>query len=358
VLQKRKVWAFGTLLAVLAATVLITERQPRIYRATAALIIEATPPRVLSGVKDVVELGSGSTYWAMRDYFQTQYKVIRGLEVCDRVVARLRLDEAPEFMGVRAGEEIDEATRRSRLENKVPARVLQSRITVEPVRDSMMVYVHVEDRDPDRAAAMANEVAEAYRTQNIDYRRAVTQEANADLRQMVERYRESKEEADQQLLAFERQHGVGSFASRREALEDRIKLLNERQGQLLVKRADLQARVARIRKMMGQEDLFRVPLDTILASSLVSGLKTRYAELRDERTRLSVQYGEKHPALQAVDAQAEELRKTLRAEVDAYVRQSEEEAERIQREVEASYSPEMLALHARIRALRDKQQRS
>jgi len=320
VLQKRRIWAFGTLLAVLAATVLITERQPRIYRATAALIIEATPPRVLSGVKDVVELGSGSTYWAMRDYFQTQYKVIRGLEVCDRVVARLRLDEDPEFLGLRPGEEIDDATRQNRLENKVPARVLQSRITVEPVRDSMMVFVHVEDRDPARAAAMANEVVEAYRSQNIDYRRAVTQEANADLRQMVERYREAKEAADQQLLAFERQHGVGSFASRRQALEDRIKLLNERQGQLLVKRADLQARVARVRRMATQEDLFRAPLDTILSSPLVSGLKTRYAELRDERSRLAVQYGEKHPAIQAVDAQLEELQKSLRAEVDAWLR--------------------------------------
>ena len=49
---------------------------------------------------------------------------------------------------------------------------------------------------------------------------------------------------------------------------------------------------------------------------------------------------------------------THRAEVDAYVDQEEKEADRIQQEVEAHYSPEQLALHARLRALRNKQQRS
>jgi uncharacterized protein (DUF433 family) len=40
---------------------------------------------------------------------------------------------------------------------------------------------------------------------------------------------------------------------------------------------------------------------------------------------------------------------THRAEVDAYVDQEEKEANRIQQEVEAHYSPEQLALHARLR---------
>ena len=48
---------------------------------------------------------------------------------------------------------------------------------------------------------------------------------------------------------------------------------------------------------------------------------------------------------------------THRAEVDAYVRQADEAAERIQRETEARYSPETLALRARLRALRDEKRR-
>ena len=45
---------------------------------------------------------------------------------------------------------------------------------------------------------------------------------------------------------------------------------------------------------------------------------------------------------------------THRAEVDAYMKQADEAAERIQCEVEANYSPETQALRARLRALREK----
>lgn len=319
VLEKRKWWTLGTLVLVLAAVILVTQRQPRIYRATSSVIIEASPPRVLSGVKDVVELGS-SNYWSLRDYFQTQYKVIVGLDVCGRVVEKLGLDQEPEFLGVPPGETITDEERRERLANQTPARMLQARLTVEPIRDSMMVLVHVEDKDPRRAADLANEVALAYRSQNIEYRRSVTQEANGDLREMVEKYRQRKEGSDQELLGFERKHGVGSFASRRQGLEDRVKMLNERQGQLMLRKADLGARVARIAKAGFQDDLFAIPLDAILASSLVSGLKAKYVDLRDQRSKEAIQYGEKHPKIQALDAQLAELKATLKREVDTYLK--------------------------------------
>lgn len=48
---------------------------------------------------------------------------------------------------------------------------------------------------------------------------------------------------------------------------------------------------------------------------------------------------------------------THRAEVDAYVAQQEAEGERIQQEVEASYTPEDRAFFERLRAIRDNQQR-
>jgi len=46
---------------------------------------------------------------------------------------------------------------------------------------------------------------------------------------------------------------------------------------------------------------------------------------------------------------------THRDDVDDYVRQADETANRIQREAEANYSPETLALRDRLRALRDQQ---
>ena len=47
---------------------------------------------------------------------------------------------------------------------------------------------------------------------------------------------------------------------------------------------------------------------------------------------------------------------THRAEVDAYIAQQEADGERVQQEVEASYTPEDRAFFERLRAVRDKQQ--
>ncbi len=44
---------------------------------------------------------------------------------------------------------------------------------------------------------------------------------------------------------------------------------------------------------------------------------------------------------------------THRAEVDAYLKQTEQAVEGIQHEVEANYSPEAQTLRARLRAIRD-----
>lgn len=319
ILGKRKWWALITMAIILAGVALYTQRMSPVYRATSALIIESKPPRVLSGVNDVVELGSNN-YWTTREYFQTQYKVIRGIEVCDRVVKAMNLDAEPAFLGAKPNEVLDDAERQRRIVSKTPARTLQSRISVDPVPNSMMVMVSVDDADPQMATDLANEIVLAYRAQNIDYRRAMTQEAYSELQDMVGKYREEKESADQKLLDFEREHSIGSFESRKAALEKRIEMLNEREATLLMKRSDLGARVDRVKKLAGASDQFSVPLDTILNSSLVTSLKTKYVELRDERTSLAVEYGEKHPRILALGGQMTALEQTLQQEVSTYLK--------------------------------------
>jgi uncharacterized protein (DUF433 family) len=46
---------------------------------------------------------------------------------------------------------------------------------------------------------------------------------------------------------------------------------------------------------------------------------------------------------------------THRQDVETYVRQADQSAERIQREIEATYSSETIALRDRLRAIRDQQ---
>lgn len=329
ILAKRKWWILLTFLVAIAATALYTKRMVPVYRASAAIIIERAPPKVLSGVKEVVELGSSNSYFAQQEYYQTQYKIIRGLDVCDRVVARLHLDEDPDFLGLPAGKTPTDEEKRDLIANKVPSRTLQGRMNVEPVRDSMMVLVTFDDRDPRRATEIANEIVLAYRAQNIEYRRAITQEANAELRTMVDRYRERKEAADQELLEFERKHRIGSFQSEKASLEDRLKLLNDRQGQLLVLKADLDARMSRIKRIEAAQDPTMIPLETLLNNGLIASLKGKLTELRDQRKALSYVYDSKHHKIEALDGQIAQILDAIRAEVKTHLASARGEHEQV-----------------------------
>lgn len=319
VLHKRKWWLVGTLVVALAVGLVLTKRQTPVYRATATVIIEANPPRVLAGVKDVVELGPSSNYWSMREYFETQYKVIAGLEVCERVATALNLSDDPDFIKYSPDEILTAAEKTKRIADKVPARILQKMVTVEPIRDSMLARILVDDNNAQRAMDIANEFAMSYRAHNIEYRRSVTQEANSELRDMVERYRIRKEEADRKLIEFEKEHSIGSFESRKKSLEERLALLNEKQGQMLLKRSELGARVSRIKTFGVDKDLFSVPLDDVLSSSLVSSLKSKYVDIRDQRMSLEAQYGPQHPKLKSLNDQVVELESALTSEIKAHM---------------------------------------
>ncbi|NOZ02317.1 MAG: polysaccharide biosynthesis tyrosine autokinase [Deltaproteobacteria bacterium] len=316
VLNKRRWWAILTFIAVLAAVIVYTKQKTPIFRATAVLIVEHAPPRVLSGVKEVVELGSNN-YWLAKEYFKTQVKVITGLDVAQRVVTKLHLDEDPDFLGIEPGQTISEQERRRLLADKVPARTLQGHIFVEPVRDSTMIMVSVDDSNPQRAAELVNEVVFAYREQNIAYRRSVMREANSELKKMVEKYRIAKERADQKVLEFEKKHNVGSFDTRMSTIQERIRLFNNKQGLLLVQKSELDSKRARAKKVAKAKDLFSIPLGDLLSSSFVSNLKDRIVALKDQRTSESVTYGDKHPRIKSLDIQISKLEDTLRKEVEA-----------------------------------------
>src|ERR1022692_401823 len=94
----RKRWPF-VVLSMIVATVIAfvyTYRQPKIYEATCQVIIETMAPQVLPGSKDVVELGTG-TYWANKEFYETQYRIIQSTSVGQRTAEKLGLQYDPDY---------------------------------------------------------------------------------------------------------------------------------------------------------------------------------------------------------------------------------------------------------------------
>ena len=91
------------MLSMIVATVVAfvyTYRQPKIYEATCQLIIDPQAPQILPGSKDVVELGSGSTFWANKEFYETQYRIITSSTVGQRTAEKLGLQYDPDYAGL------------------------------------------------------------------------------------------------------------------------------------------------------------------------------------------------------------------------------------------------------------------
>ena len=150
----RKRWPF-VVLSMIVATVIAfvyTYRQPKIYEATCQVIIEPMAPQVLPGSKDVVELGTG-TFWANKEFYETQYRIIQSTNVGQRTAEKLGLQYDPDYAGVGGTEP------RSR---RAWAASSPGRSAIKPLKDSRLALITVSDRKPQRAACIANTIADTY----------------------------------------------------------------------------------------------------------------------------------------------------------------------------------------------------
>src|SRR5262249_31871470 len=97
---RRRWLILATASVLFGAVALQTLRQPKVYGATASMVIDAMPPRVLdSQVQDVAENGAGG-YWFTKEYTETQTRIIMSRAVSARVVEKLGLQNDPAFLGL------------------------------------------------------------------------------------------------------------------------------------------------------------------------------------------------------------------------------------------------------------------
>jgi capsular exopolysaccharide synthesis family protein len=144
----RRRWVIITFFTVLFTTVLIgTLKQTPIYEATTTLLIEHKSPKVIS-VQEVTSMGAGD-YASYREYYETQYKLIKSPTLLKKVA---------DTLGLKADD--------TRKGNASVKKLLKA-VKVAPVRNSQLVEISAEDPDPELAAKIANTVADEYIKQNL-----------------------------------------------------------------------------------------------------------------------------------------------------------------------------------------------
>lgn len=344
------VWKHKWLLLVFAglvitSTIVFTQRQPRVYEASAEIIIDLAAPRYMAGTSaEVVSLGTGNS-WNTREFFETQYRIIKSRRVARMVVERLGLAHDLDFLGITRIE--DDAKRQKALLDTDPVGVLVNRLSVDPVADSRSVLIKVRDHDPERAARIADAVGQAYADQNLGLKVDTAEDAVEWLRAQATALEGELRSAEDALLAYKRAHDIlgASLAEQQHLVGLELQDARRQLRQEAAETADIEARFRQIEKLDLRDA--ESGIDEVLDNGLVQRLKEQRIELGNRRRELLKRYLETHPDVQVLDAQLARVEEALGREVAgirtamrrrlAAARQAEADARADVERLEAAY---------------------
>jgi capsular exopolysaccharide synthesis family protein len=324
---RRKWVVLGVAVLITGLAALQTLRKPKVYAASTSLIIDVTAPRVLDS--DVKELmgDERSNYWFNKEYYATQNQVITSRAVATRVVDKLGLQHDAAFLGL---SHLDEKTRQQAMKGMDAAGLLQSRISVLPVRDSRVVNIAVEDLDPQRAALLANEVAQAYMAENLALRLRTTENATQWLEERKVELERASQTSELALYDFKKNADMLSASpeTKKSSVSERISSYEATLTQVRTKIAALQGRVEAIRQLQKSSQ----PGDETWAEAVpgpsdpaIQEYKRRYVEQRAACVELNERYLPEHPKMIECESKLTVVREDFVRSLTNVVRKAETE---------------------------------
>jgi len=350
VIRKRK-WTIITCVAVIVITVAIHAfTATPIYEATTRLIIDKENPNVVS-IQEVMAVDASGT-----DYYQTQYKIIESRSVAREVIKRLRLDGSEEFFPepkndflssliqsvrdtlkywresiaslLRTGHEKSANTAGESDADSPLVSSFISRIGVSPIRNSRLVDVNFQARDPGLAATIVNTLSKAYIDQNLEIKLRAVQDAVRWLHNRIEEEREKVERAEQALLRYKEEHGIiTDFSSDVEMVTaQKLAQLNTQVVEAESKRVEAETRYQQAMAMVGTPDMLD-SIPEVLNNELIRQIKSMEVELYKRMSELSKKYGQKHPRMMAIDSELTTLEKRKSQEVNRVINSLKNEYE-------------------------------
>ena len=306
----RKRWRIVTtvLIVSLAVAFVITIRMPKTYEATCSLVIESTAPQVLEGVKDVIEMAG-----ATREFYTTQYRIIRSHEVAQQVIDRLGLASDASYFGPMDASQ--PANRDFMVEG------LLRKVKVVGVRESHIANIQVSDVDPARATRIANAFADTYIEQNLDFKLEGARSAGTWLGEQTVDLRKKLESSEMELYRFRKERNLLDVG-----LDDKMGMTRQNLQSLNAKITDVKAKrieLESIRTLIlaAKNNISeRESLPEIRDNPVVQKLRENHLDLLKIKADLESRYGEKHPKIDTVQQQLAAVHRDYGKELDDVLR--------------------------------------
>lgn len=290
-----------------------------IYRATATVLVEGSRPRGAT-MDDLYVAYTGTT----RDYYLTQFEIIKSRDFAKRLVSTLELSKHPEFDPRQAPKSWYSFRRQNAPDVSSDAQIeeavinaVMGRTSLQPVRNTQLVRVSFDAYDPELAARVPNELAKIYILADMESRMDSTRKSTEFLAQQVQSLKDKLAQSERALQDFREREKIVeakgvSLAGASRQLEDLSSALIEARR----KRADVEAAYEQVnaaRQGKGADALEALPV--ILRNPLVQRAKETEIEADRRLSDASKRYGPDHPRMVAAQADMKAAQENLRRQV-------------------------------------------
>src|SRR5262245_5411327 len=299
VLRKHKWLITGVFLVTVVTVAIWTFLEVPIYSATATVLIDPEPPKVLN-IQEVAPMGTSG--WDP-NYYPTQYEIIKSSDLLERAIEALGLKKRlPGLAGARE-----------------PHRLLLGALSVEPKRNTRLIMIRYENPDPALAAEVANAVAAAYVQYNLDLKLKGARDALAWLTAEAQSLKRKVEESSAALQNYRVKAGILGTQEQRQITAAKIMDFNKAHLEAQAQRLSVEAKLRELNQIAkdpaGAQTIF-----TVADNPLIQKLKGELSELEVEKAKLSKTYKERHPEILKVDARIQQVNQKLEGEIQTMLK--------------------------------------
>jgi polysaccharide biosynthesis transport protein len=314
---------FVAILAISLGVIYVVTARPT-YTAEAQLLIDA---RKVQMFQQQSILGDAPIDVAE---VESQVQILKSENIASDVIKKLHLTEDPEFVGpggglvgtvlgtIFKGFGADDLAPPSQFELfRRTMNAFKSRLYVNRIGLTYVIQIGFKSYNADRAAEIANAVADAYIVDQLEAKYQATRRASAWLQNRIKELRDQVGTAERAVVEFKTKNNIVNTGGSNDKRLLGDQQVAELSSQLIIARANVaetKARLDRINSVLKSDapnESFGETVADTLKNQVVSQLRARYLDLAAREADWSARYGHNHLAVVNLRNQMREIRDSI-----------------------------------------------
>ncbi len=320
--RQYRIIALAAAVAIALGLIYLATARPS-YTATATMLIDTKKIQLFQqqSMFNDIPIDSGSV--------ESQVEILKSETIALAVIKKLHLTDDPEFVGPSGGlvgtllgavTGLFVSDRQPNSEfalTREAVNAFESRLSVRRVGLTYVILVAFQSFSPDRAAQIANEVADAYINDQLEAKYESARRAGTWLQARLRELREQASTAERLVVAFKNKNEMVD-AGGRTINEQQLAELNSELVLARSRTAEARSRLDRVQLVLQSDSPEASVTATVadtLKSEVISKLRSQYLELTRREADWAARYGANHLAVVNVRNQMREMQNSIRNEL-------------------------------------------